>query len=111
MKPRIRIGMVGGGKDAFIGSVHRIASRIDNLGELVCGAFSSTKQRSLESGKTLLSDTSRIYSTYRDMFRKESKLPEDQRMQVVVIVTPNNMHYPIAMAALDAGFHVICDNQ
>ncbi len=109
MKPRIRIGMVGGGKDAFIGSVHRIASRIDNLGELVCGAFSSTKQRSLESGKMLLSDTSRIYSTYRDMFRKESKLPEDQRMQVVVIVTPNNMHYPIAMAALDAGFHVICD--
>ena len=101
--------MVGGGQDSFIGSVHRIAANMHDSSELVCGAFSSTKQKSLDSGKELLVDQSRVYGTYREMFRKESKLPEDVRMQVVVIVTPNNMHYPIAMAALDGGYHVICD--
>ncbi len=101
--------MVGGGIDAFIGDVHRVAMRMDNRTELVCGAFSSTKQKSLESGVSLGIDKNRTYGTYREMFRKEAKLPEDERMQVVVIVTPNNMHYPIAMAALDGGYHVICD--
>ena len=109
MRQKIRIGMVGGGRDAFIGDVHRIAMRMDDRAELVCGAFSSTKQKSLESGSDLLIDQDRAYGTYREMFRKESKLPVDERMQVVVIVTPNNMHYPIAMAALDGGYHVICD--
>lgn len=109
MKQKIRVGMVGGGRDAFIGNVHRIAMRMDDRAELVCGAFSSTKQKSLESGSDLLIDQSRVYGTYREMFRKESKLSEDERMQVVIIVTPNNMHYPIAMAALDGGYHVICD--
>ncbi len=109
MKPKIRIGMVGGGRDAFIGNVHRMAIRMDDRAELVCGAFSSTKQKSLESGEDLLIDQTRVYGTYREMFRKESKLPEEERMQVVVIVTPNNMHYPITMAALDGGYHVVCD--
>jgi predicted dehydrogenase len=109
MKPKLRMGMVGGGRDAFIGAVHRMAARLEDRIELVCGAFSSTKQKALESGKDLLLDTSRAYGSYREMFRREAKLPEEQRMQFVSIVTPNNMHYPIAMAALDGGFHVVCD--
>lgn len=110
MEPRMRMGMVGGGSDAFIGPVHRMAASMEGGVDLVCGAFSSTRQRSIDSGTHLLADPSRAYSTYREMFRKETKLPEDVRMQFVSIVTPNNMHYPVAMAALDNGFHVVCGN-
>jgi predicted dehydrogenase len=101
--------MVGGGRDAFIGAVHRIAAQMDGQIELVCGAFSSTAQKSKLSGKDLYLPAERVYGTYRDMVRKEGKLPEGERMDFVSIVTPNNMHYPVAMASLDGGFHVACD--
>ena len=109
MNRKLRMGMVGGGRDAFIGSVHRIAAQMDGKAELVCGAFSSSKQKSKESGKDLLLPPDRVYGTYREMFRKETKMPEEKMIDFVAVVTPNNMHYPIAMAALDAGFHVVCD--
>jgi len=101
--------MVGGGQDAFVGAVHRMAARMDGRIDLVCGAFSSNRQRSREGGLALDLDPERVYNSYRDMFRKETKLPEDDRMDFVTIVTPTNMHYPIAMASLDAGYHVLCD--
>ena len=109
MDRRLRMGMVGGGRDAFIGAVHRMASRMDGKIELVCGAFSSSRQKSKDSGSDLLLPPDRVYGTYREMFRKEAKLADDVRMDFVSVVTPNNMHYPVAMAALDAGFHVVCD--
>lgn len=109
MKRRLRIGMVGGGKDSFIGAVHRLTARMDGQAELVCGSFSSSKRKSLESGAELGLEPERVYGTYREMFKTEAKLPPDQRMDFTVIVTPNNMHYPISMAALDAGFSVVCD--
>ena len=109
MDRKLRMGMVGGGKGAFIGGVHRMATQMDGNIELVCGTFSSTRAKSYESGKELLLSSDRVYGTYREMLRKESKLPEDERIDFVTIVTPNNMHYPIAMASLDAGFHVVCD--
>jgi len=109
MDRKLRMGMVGGGRDAFIGAVHRIAAQMDGQIELVCGAFSRSRQKSRESGKDLLLPPDRVYGTYREMFRKEAKLPEGEKMDFVAIVTPNNMHYPVAMAALDAGFHVVCD--
>jgi len=101
--------MIGGGRDAFIGEVHRMAARLDGNCELVCGAFNSSRAMSLKSGENLLGAEGRAYGSYRDMLRKEARLPEDERMQFVSIVTPNNMHYPVAMAALDAGFHVVCE--
>ena len=109
MDRRFRMGMVGGGKDAFIGAVHRIAARMDDRAELVCGTFNSSAQRSRESGEALRVPAARAYGNYREMFRKEQKLPADERMDFLVVVTPNNMHYPISMAALDGGIHVVCD--
>lgn len=109
MEPKIRMAMVGGGRDAFIGAVHRTAAGMDGRVDLVAGAFSSTRQKSTESGMELLADPKRAYRAYREMFRKEAKLPEEERIQLVGIVTPNNMHYPVAMAALDGGCHVVCE--
>ena len=103
------MGMVGGGRGALIGKAHRIAAQMDGKAELVCGAFSSAKQRSRDSGSDLLLPADRVYGTYREMFRKEPKRADGDRMDFVVVVTPNNMHYPVSMAALDAGFHVVCD--
>lgn len=103
------MGMVGGGRGALNGKAHRIAAQFDGKVDLVCGAFSSTKQRSRDSGRDLFLPADRIYGTYREMFRKEPRRAENDRMDFVAVVTPNNMHYPVAMAALDAGFHVICD--
>lgn len=109
MLPRIRYGMVGGGQGAFIGAVHRMAARLDDQYELVCGAFSSNAERALESGVDLGIARERSYSDYSTMFEREAVLPAERRMQCVVIVTPNRMHLPIASAALDYGFHVLSD--
>ena len=103
------MGMVGGGPGAFIGNVHRIAARLDNQIELVCGAFSSTPEKSKAQGKELFLDPSRAYGSWEEMIREEAKLPESVRMDFVSIVTPNHMHFPPAYAALEAGFHVISD--
>ena len=109
MDRKLRMGMVGGGRDAFIGPVHRIAAQMDNRTELVCGAFSSTQEKSRLSGKDLFLHPDRVYGDYDEMFRNEAALPNCDRMDFVAIVTPNNVHYPAAVAALDAGFHVVCD--
>jgi predicted dehydrogenase len=109
MDRKLRMGMVGGGRGAFIGAVHRMAAQMDGRIELVCGAFSSSRPKSLDSGQDLRLPPDRVYGTYREMLRREAKLPAGQKIDFVSIVTPNNMHYPVSMAALDAGFHVVCD--
>ena len=109
MNRKLRYGMVGGGRGAFIGGAHRIAANMDGRMELVCGAFSSDPEKSRASGRDLLLPDSRCYGSFADMFAAEAKLPAGDRMDFVVIVTPNSMHYSPAMAALSAGFHVVCD--
>jgi predicted dehydrogenase len=99
--------MVGGGQGAFIGAVHRIASRIDDRYELVAGAFSSNPEKSIASGSELGIDQDRNYKNYQEMVEKES-IRKD-KIDVVAIVTPNHMHHPIAMAFIEKGFHIICD--
>ena len=106
---KIRMGMVGGGEGAFIGAVHRMAAAIDGEIELVCGAFSSDPEHSKRSGELLHLPSERSYKDYQLMLKSEAALPEDQRMHFVAIVTPNHMHFPVAEAALDAGFHVMSD--
>jgi predicted dehydrogenase len=103
------MGMVGGGKESQMGAVHRIAAQMDGQIELVCGAFSSVRTQSVEGGQALHLPPERVYATYRDMLRNEKKLPVGDRMDFLLITTPNHMHYPIAMATMDAGFHVACD--
>lgn len=106
---KVRMGMVGGGEDAFIGAVHRMAANLDGDIELVCGAFSRDADKSRRSGKALRLPSDRVYSDFHNMMSAEAALPMDQRMQFVAIVTPNHMHYPVAVAALNAGFHVLSD--
>ena len=104
---RIRLGMVGGGRDAFIGAVHRIASRIDDHFELVAGCFSSTAEKSKASGSDLGLAGARVYSSYEEMAKTESDLPGG--IEAVAIVTPNHLHYPVAQEFIQRGIHVICD--
>lgn len=106
---KVRMGMVGGGEGAFIGELHRMAAAIDGEIELVCGAFSSDSERSRRSGVALHLPPDRVYSDYRQMMEAEAALPDGERMQFVSIVTPNHMHFPVAEAALKAGFHVMSD--
>jgi len=101
--------MVGGGEGAFIGNIHRIAAQMDGQIELVCGAFSSSATKSIESGRALLLDEQRCYPDYAAMCANEALLPETERMDLVSIVTPNHMHFPVAKTAIEAGFHVISD--
>ena len=109
MKRKLRMGMVGGGIGAFIGAVHRMAAQLDGECELVCGAFSSTPERSRKSGELLYLPPERVYGSYEEMFEKEKQLPIGERMDFVAIVTPNFMHFPPAKMALENGFHVMCD--
>jgi len=103
------MGMVGGGRGAFIGAIHRMAAAIDGEIELVCGAFSSSAEKSKASGEDLYMDPSRVYESYAQMIEKEKALPADKRMDFVSIVTPNHVHYGPAKMALENGFHVVCD--
>jgi len=109
MKRKINMGMVGGGIGAFIGDVHRKAAALDGHIELVCGAFSSSAERSRETGRELYLSEDRSYGSYHEMFEKEKELPEGKRMDVVSIVTPNHLHFEPAKMALQNGFHVVCD--
>ncbi|MEZ5104176.1 MAG: Gfo/Idh/MocA family oxidoreductase [Draconibacterium sp.] len=109
MHRKLRMGMVGGGTDAFIGAVHRLAALMDNQIELVCGCFSVNPEISKASGKLYFLPEDRVYSTYQEMFEKEARLPEGERMDFVSIVTPNFVHFDPAMMALDNGFHVVLD--
>ena len=105
MAHRIRLGMVGGGNDAFIGAVHRIASRIDDRYELVAGALSSTPEKSRESGEAI--GLSRIYDDFKQMAISEAR--RKNGIAAVSIVTPNHVHYAAAREFLKRGIHVICD--
>jgi len=109
MSRKIRYGMVGGGRGAFIGAVHRIAANMDGQIELVCGAFSSDPKKSKDSGADFYLPANRCYGSFDEMIKGEAALPADQRMDFVSIVTPNHMHFPPAKAALEAGFHVLSD--
>lgn len=106
---KLRMGMVGGGRGAFIGAVHRMAAALDGQIELVCGAFSSDPAKSRVSGLDLFLPEDRIYGSFQEMIERERLLPPGERMDFVSIVTPNHQHFPPALMALDSGFHVICD--
>lgn len=109
MKKKIRMGMLGGGPGSFIGPVHRMAANLDGLIELVCGCFSSTPEKSAQTGKELCLPENRIYTSYQEMIEKEAQLPEGERMDFISIVTPNHVHYAPAAMAMEAGFHVALD--
>ena len=108
MQP-IRMGMIGGGEGAFIGAVHRHAAGLDGNYQLVCGAFSRNEENNSRTAATLNVDASRAYDSWQAMLDNEAQLPEQERMQVVVIVTPNHLHVPISLAAIKAEFHVFCE--
>ena len=109
MSRKIRMGMVGGTLDAFIGGVHRRAAIMDGEIELVCGAFSSSPEKSKETGKALYLPEDRVYANFEEMILKEKQLPEGERMDFVAIVTPNHVHAAPTKLALENGFHVVCD--
>jgi predicted dehydrogenase len=108
-KRKLRMGMVGGGKDAFIGAIHRIAANMDGLIELVCGALSIHEDVAKESGKMLFLPEDRTYTSYEQMIAAEAKMPADKRMDFVTIVTPNFAHFGPAMLALENGFNVVIE--
>lgn len=103
------MGMVGGGRGAFIGGVHRFAAALDQQIELVCGAFSSDPEKSRLSGEDFFLPADRVYGSYEEMILREKELPGDRRMDFVSIVTPNHVHFGPAKLALENGFHVVCD--
>ncbi len=107
MKRRLRMAMVGGGRDAFIGAVHRMAAGLDGRIDLVAGALSSTPEKSLASGRDLLLPDDRNYPTFEELIDGETG--RDDGADFVSIVTPNHMHFPVAERALRAGLHVVCD--
>jgi len=100
--------MVGGGPGAFIGAVHRMAAELDGQMELVAGAFSSSQEKSRQAGEELFLDQDRVYGSWQEMLENEAARTEG-RIDFVSIVTPNFLHHPVAKAALEAGFHVVCD--
>ncbi|MGQ0567429.1 MAG: Gfo/Idh/MocA family protein [Gemmobacter sp.] len=105
--PRIRLGMVGGGRDAFIGAVHRLAARMDDQYELVAGCFSADAEKSRASGADLGLDPARVYADFAEMASREARRKEG--IEAVAIVTPNHLHAPVALQFLRRGIHVICD--
>jgi len=106
---KLRMGMIGGGKDAFIGAVHRLALNMDGQVELVAGALSVNPEVAVESGHSLYLDESRIYTDYKVMLDKEAAMPADKRLDFVSIVTPNFVHFEPAMMALEKGFNVVIE--
>lgn len=109
MKRKLKMGMVGGGRGAFIGNVHRMAANLDGKIELVAGCFSSDPEKSKLSGQDFFLDPNRVYSSYQEMAEKEAALPEGERIDFVSIVVQNHLHFDVAKTFLEAGFHVICD--
>jgi predicted dehydrogenase len=109
MQRKLKMGMIGGGLDAFIGAIHRMAAGIDGMIELSCGALSAHTETAIASGKHLLLPPDRIYTNYKEMIEREAALPEGERMDFVTIVTPNFVHFDPAMMALEHGFHVVVE--
>ncbi len=106
---KLKYGMVGGGRDAFIGEVHRKAMALDAQYEFVAGALSSSPEKARASGQDLGLADERNYGSWQEMLEKELARPEGDRIDMVAIVTPNHVHYPVAKAFAEAGFHVVCD--
>jgi predicted dehydrogenase len=106
---KIKMGMIGGGRGAFIGGVHRMAAALDGQIELVCGAFSSNPEKSKASAADFFINPNRAYGSFEEMIMAEKKLPEGERMDFVSIVTPNHVHFAPAKMALENGFHVVSD--
>ena len=106
---KLRMGMIGGGPGSFIGAIHRMAARLDGEIELVCGAFSSDAKKSKQTGEELYLTAERIYDSYKQMIEKEARLNENDKMDLVSIVTPNHLHFEPAKLALQNGFHVVLD--
>ncbi len=106
---KLRMGMIGGGKDAFIGAVHRLAFNMDGQVEMLAGALSVNPDIALESGHELFLQKDRIYTDYKTMLEKEAALPADKRLDFISIVTPNFVHFDPAIAALDKGFNVVVE--
>ena len=106
---KLRMGIVGGGQGSFIGRVHVTAAVLDNRAALVAGALSSDPARAKASAADYDIDPARAYASYQELFDRERALPADRRIDFVSIATPNHMHFPVAKAAVEAGFHVVCD--
>jgi predicted dehydrogenase len=106
---KLKYGMVGGGPGAFIGVVHRMAARLDGKIELAAGSFSSDAQKSEKMGQKLNLDPNRVYSSFEQMAREESKLTEQERIDFVTVATPNHLHFDVCKAFIEAGIHVVCD--
>jgi predicted dehydrogenase len=106
---KIKMGMIGGGTGSFIGPIHRIAALMDGKIEIVSGALSSDKNKSIESGNLIGLSPDRIYSDWREMISSEMALSDEKRPDFITIVTPNNLHFEPSKAALEAGFNVVCD--
>ncbi len=106
---KLKIAMIGGGNESFMGRIHRAAIEASGCLELVSGAFGSTRQRSFETGKRLGVNPARVFGVYRDLFRREAKVTGEDRLDFITVIAPNNMHYPVTMAAFDAGFSVFSE--
>lgn len=106
---KLRYGMIGGGPGAFIGAVHRRSAALDGHAQLVAGAFSIVPDESHQTGRELFLDPRRVYGTYQEMADAEAALPPDERLDFVTIVTPNFVHFPVAQAFIERGFHVVCE--
>jgi len=109
MNRKLRMGMIGGGKDAFIGAIHRLAANMDGLIELKAGALSINPEIAQDSGRSLFLEEDRIYTDFKTMLEKEAAQPADKRLDFITIVTPNFAHFEPAMMALDKGFHVVVE--
>ncbi len=109
MHRKLRMGMIGGGPGAFIGDVHRKAARLDGGIELVAGVFSSNPRKSRQTGREQAIDPKRAYPDYETMIEREVGLPDDECIDFVAITVPNDRHFPMAKAFLQAGFHVMCE--
>ena len=109
MAKKIKAGLIGGGEGSFIGAVHYKAAMLDGYYELVCGAFSSDPEKSLRSSENYHVKPARAYGSWQEMLDKEAAMPASEKMEVVIIATPNHLHFPQAMMALEKGFHIICD--
>src|SRR5258708_5494492 len=109
LQRRLGFGMVGGGPGAFIGAVHNRAATLDGLATLVAGAFSSDPEKSHSQGVAYGLAPDRVYATFEEMATREASLPDDERIDFVSIVTPNHLHFPVAKAFIERGFHVLCD--
>jgi predicted dehydrogenase len=106
---KLRMGMIGGGKDAFIGAIHRYAFNMDGLVEMCCGALSINTEVAIDSGRSLFLPENRIYTSFEEMIQKESQLPASEKIDFITIVTPNFAHFAPAIMALEHGFHVVIE--